>query len=182
MKYKKYTGIILRKQNYREADQILTIWTKEEGKVRLMGRGLRLPKSKLSYSVQDLSLAEIEAAGRGSIPTLIAAKPIRIFASLRQDLKKMAVGFYAAEMMMKMTADESPNLPAFELLLALLDKVDQTASSEVNPETGDLFALDLAEALGFGTPVKTHTHKDIREFIESLIERKIKSEPFLISI
>lgn len=172
----------MRKQNYREADQILTIWTKEEGKVRLMGRGLRLPKSKLAYSVQDLSLAEIEAAGRGSIPTLISAKPTQLFTSLRQDLKKMAVGFYAAELMMKMTADESPNLPAFELLLSLLNKVDQTEASDVSPDAGDLFALELAGVLGFGAPIKIHTHKDIREFIESLIERKIKSEPFLISI
>ncbi len=182
MTYQKYTGIILRKQNYREADQILTIWTKEEGKVRVMGRGLRLPKSKLAYSVQDLSLAEIEVAGRGSLPTLISAKPIQLFTGLRQDLKKMAVGFYAAELMMKMTADESPNLPAFELLLNSLDKVDQAAADEVSPDAGDLFALDLAQVLGFGSPQKTQTHKDIREFIESLIERKIKSEPFLISI
>ncbi len=182
MRYQKYTGIILRKQNYREADQILTIWTKDDGKVRLMGKGLRLPKAKLAYSVQDLSWAELEAAGRGTLPTLISAKPIQIFPDLRQDLKKMAVGFYTAELMMKMTADESPNHLAFELLLNFLQRLEQTPAAEVSPSMGDEFALGLAEVLGFGSPVKFNTHKDIREFIESLIERKIKSEPFLISI
>lgn len=184
MKYKKLTGIILKKQNYREADQIVSLWTAEAGKVRFLARGVRLPKSKLCYCLQDLSEVTVELAGN-HLPTLIGAKPIQQFQTLHKDLKKMAMGFYASELMLKMTADEHPNLRAYELLarfLQELDKSDMSNRSNMSDRAADEFALDLAQVLGFGAPKKSETHHDVRQFIETVIERQLKSEPFLISI
>src|SRR6185436_11737651 len=98
MRYKKLTGIILKKQNYKEADQILTVWTREAGKVRLLAKGLRRPVSKLNYALPDLGVSELHFTGN-NLPVLIAAKPIRQFQSLSQDLQKTIIGFYAAELM-----------------------------------------------------------------------------------
>jgi DNA repair protein RecO len=181
MKYKKLTGIILKKQNYREADQIITIWTREAGKVRLLARAIRSPKSKLAYSVQDLCLAEIDLAGRGSLMTLIGAKPLKQFKSIREDLDKAGAAFYAAELVLKMTADESPCEPVFDLLSEFLSGIDQTAA--VRDYSGvDNFSLQLANHLGFGSPKKTDSHKDVSNFVQDLIERQLHSEKLLTEL
>ncbi|HTL39448.1 MAG TPA: DNA repair protein RecO [Methylomirabilota bacterium] len=180
MQYKKLTGIILKKQNYAEADQILTLWTQEAGKIRVKARGIRLPKSKLVYSLQDLSLVSIEITGR-SLPTLISASPQRQFSTVTQDLKKAAMGFYAAELMLKLTADEQPNTQVFELLVDFLKSLDNS-SAPSGHEFIDNFAVGLSRLLGFGVPEKIDSHREVNSFIESLIERGLKSEAFLISI
>ena len=77
MKYQKLTGIILKKQNNKEADQIITIWTKEFGKIRCLAKSIRLPKSKLNSSMQDLSLVEFEVTGK-HLPVLISSVTIKL--------------------------------------------------------------------------------------------------------
>jgi DNA repair protein RecO (recombination protein O) len=179
MKYKKLTGIILKKQNYKEADQIITLWTREAGKVRVMAKSLRLPKSKLCSSMQDLGLVEIDLAGRGNLMTLIGAKLIRQHSRLITSLAKASQGFYAAELIMKMTADEQPNESVFNLLTAFLEKIDQEHVDSL--AHADEFALNVAEILGFGIPEKVSNHRDVVNFVEDILERELKSNAFLIT-
>src|SRR6185436_20401217 len=151
MKYKKLTGIILKKTNYKEADQILTVWTRQAGKIRVLAKSIRMPKSKLAYSVQDLGLAEIEVVGTG-LPVLIGAKSVRSFTSLRKDLKKTVIGLHAAELMLKMTADEHPNTIAFDLLSDFLHELDRLDYSVKYYPLLECFSLDLLDTLGFKIP------------------------------
>ncbi|OGE87980.1 MAG: DNA repair protein RecO [Candidatus Doudnabacteria bacterium RIFCSPLOWO2_02_FULL_49_13] len=181
MKYKKLTGIILKKQNYREADQILTLWTKQAGKVRALARGVRLLKSKLNFCLADLGICEIDLAGHHGLATLIGVKSIRQFGSLREDLKKAAVAFYAAELMLKMTADEHPNEQAFELLKNFLQELDK-AEQIHGHDLIDNFALNLAQDLGFGSPKQAQSHSAVVDFVESILDRHLKSEEFMLII
>src|SRR5262245_39520274 len=115
MIYQKHTGIVLKKQNYREADQILTVWTEGKGKLRVLARGLRLGKSKLAFSLQDFGVIEFELAGRKAMPSLISARLLENFPGFRESLDKSVSAFYAAELMLKMTPDEEPNRDAYLL-------------------------------------------------------------------
>jgi DNA repair protein RecO len=179
MTYKKAQGIILKKQNYKETDQILTIWTYELGKIRAIARGLRASKSKLAYNLQDLSLINFEITGK--MPVIISAQTVKNFKGIKNNLSKIASAFYAAEIMLKMTADEQTNTLALDLLVNFLDQLEQSGVKGQKSDV-DFFALNLAQALGFGNPKEIRSHKDVRHFIESLIERNLKSEPFLMGI
>lgn len=216
MQYKKFQGIVLKKQNYREADQIITVWTEEAGKIRCLAKGLRLPKSKLAYSLQDLSHVAIEVAGR-NLPTLISAQVLQQFQTLCEDLKKAAIAFYAAELMLKITADESPNAQSFAILKDFLHCLDDVDYSVRYYPLLESFSLKLLESLGFSIEhagrsfdIPAHLSPDLAElgqrefaqfvnlnmesdrmdqlhhlinrFVEYILERNIKSEPFLISI
>ncbi len=182
MKYKKLTGVVLKKQNYREADQILTLWTKDAGKVRVLAKSIRLPKSKLAFAVSDLSVCEIDIVG-GNLPVLIGAKVVRQFGNLQEDLQKMAVAFYAAELMLKMTADENPNEPAYSLLSEFLSNLDQAECAPSDFGLLDSFSLEILDVLGFKFPQdEKPDHSTINKFIEYILERNLKSEGLLISL
>jgi DNA repair protein RecO len=150
MNYRKYQGVILRKQNYKEADQIATIYTKEAGKVRVLAKGIRLKKSKLAGSFQDLSLISFEASGRHSLPVLISSKIIKNFVRSKQDISKTAAAFYAVELATKITADEQPNTHLFELLVRFLTGLETVSSEEeiLFPYI-DRFSLKLLEVSGY---------------------------------
>jgi DNA repair protein RecO (recombination protein O) len=150
MIYKKLTGLVLKKQNYREADQMVTLWTRDEGKIRVMARGLRLGKSKLAFSMQDLSLVEFETAGRKNLPALISARAVKTFRQLREDLSKTVAAFYASELILKMTADEQPNPEAFDLSWAFFEHLDGAdIAGQPLFSLIDSFSLQLLRSLGF---------------------------------
>lgn len=218
MKYSKLTGIVLKKQNFREADQMITIWTQEAGKVRVMARGLKHAKSKLAYSMQDLCLVEFETAGRGTMPSLIAAKVLKGYPNVRENLSKTVSAFYAVELMLKMTADEQENPEAYQIMLDFLEYLNECESlPEPVFRIVDSFALRLLKSLGFsleyaqnsihlpanlrdilnllsesayhelpGLPlddqISKKAHNVVKDFIEFILERNIKSEPFLSGI
>jgi DNA repair protein RecO (recombination protein O) len=169
MKYKKLTGIILKKQNYREADQIVSIWTREAGKVRFLAKSLRKASSKLNYAIQDLSEVEINLAGN-HLPTLIGVKPRRQFSNLHEDLKKTAIAFYSAELMLKMTADEHPNLVAYELFADFLNCLNQLDYSVRYYPVLECFSLKLLDALGFSIE-HAHTSFHIPKHLTSGLVR-----------
>ncbi len=113
-----YTAIILKKQPYGEADEIITFFTKELGKVRGLAKSIKLSKSKLQQKLQALFLVHITLT-RARLPKIIRAETIETFSNLRQSLPAVGHAFYAAELVMKATADEHKNEALFEALFQL---------------------------------------------------------------
>ncbi|MBX4205313.1 MAG: DNA repair protein RecO [Candidatus Doudnabacteria bacterium] len=166
MKYNKAQGIVLKKTNYKETDQIVTIWSYEFGKMRVLARGLRLPKSKLAGSLQDLSLVNFEVTGRW--PTIISAGTVRNFKGIRSNLAKMAPAFYVTELMLKTTADEHPNTPALECFLDFLNVLDHEDNLEIIDVALHSFVLKLLDHLGFGTEYAQNSFQISPELFETL--------------
>lgn len=181
MRYKKFTGIILKKQNYKEADQIVTVWTKESGKIRVSAKGLRHAKSKLVFSMQELAEVEIEVSGRGNFRNLTSAKCIRLFPGIRSDLVKTALAFYAMELMLKMTADEQSNLYAYEDLVNFLSRLDlsQSLSQAQLRSMLDIFSLKLMRSLGFSMEYAQGSF-DIPKSLEAILISVLESEAYEI--
>ncbi len=125
MRETKYTGLILKKQAFLEADEIITIFTKEKGKVRVLAKSVKLVKSKLSGSLQNLFLVEITVAKPSArLPKLIGSRVINSFSSLRENLECLKRTFYAQELVLKFTADEHKNIKLFDLLHEYLKFLD----------------------------------------------------------
>ena len=51
MREQHYSAIILKKQPYREGDEIITLFTKEGGKIRCLAKSVKSPKSKLAAKI-----------------------------------------------------------------------------------------------------------------------------------
>ncbi|MBI3231986.1 MAG: DNA repair protein RecO [Candidatus Doudnabacteria bacterium] len=116
----KYTAIILKKQAFGEADEIITFFTRESGKVRGLAKSVKLSKSKLQNSLQCLFVVNLTLAGRGQLPKVIAAEVTESFFSLRLKLEVLKHAFYANELALKFTADGQKNEKLFDLLLGFL--------------------------------------------------------------
>ena len=65
-------GIVLRETNYKEADKILTVLTRDWGKRTVKARGCRRKNSKLTAASQLLVYSELTLSERGEFTTLTA--------------------------------------------------------------------------------------------------------------
>jgi DNA repair protein RecO len=148
MLYKKLEGIVLKQTNYREADRIVTIWTKEEGRIRVLAKSVRLSKSKLSYSLQDLSYIQFETSGK-RLSIIINVKLIRNFQHLRENLKTATLGIFLKELMLKVTVDSQPNHDVYQLFLSALNYLNSSNEKLNIFEAGLSFAIKLLKFQGF---------------------------------
>ncbi len=148
MRENTYTGIILKKQPLGEADELITLYTKELGKVRLLAKSVKSSKSKLQQKLQTLFLVEARVAG-GKLPKLTGVETIKTFIALREDLSAVNSAFYAAELVLKFSPDEQKNEHFFSALENFLDFLN----SGVEPQLLNFglahFKLEVLVAAGF---------------------------------
>ena len=113
-------GIVLRETNYKEADKILTVLTREYGKRTVKARGCRRKTSKLTAASQLLVWSDMTLYQRGDFLTLNEAEVLEQFWSVRQDIELLALGSYFAEVL-EATAQEGEE--AGDLLSLLLNSL-----------------------------------------------------------
>lgn len=178
MRQRKVTGIVLKRVNFREADKIFTILTREEGKISVVAKGVRRIKSRRAAHLELFNLVQISLhEGRG-MPLVTEAKLQDSFPEAKADLKTSGYFFYLAEVVDKLLPDNQPHPEVFDLLLSTLGSL----SKQVNAE-GEVkkFVIQLFWNLGY-LPKGEYPKIGVTAFVEEIIEKRIKSRKFLEEI
>lgn len=117
-------GIILSRTNYGEADRIITVLTPDHGKLRLMAKGVRKPKSKLAGGIELFSVSDITfIRGKGDISTLISSRLDTHFGNIVKDIDRTMLGYELIKQLNKATEDE-PEKDYFNLLEKAFESLD----------------------------------------------------------
>lgn len=82
---------VLKKTDLREADQLFAIYTKDYGKIDVLGRAIRKITSKLRSGVELFYFSEIEFIQGKAYKTLTDAILIDKFKNIRNDLEKTRI-------------------------------------------------------------------------------------------
>lgn len=144
-------GIILKKQDYSETDQIITVFSKEEGKIRAMVKAVKLPTSKLQGSLQPMFLSEITLARSSGMGKIIRASVQDSAKGVYADNQKLNVWFIVAEMLIKALPDEQPNEILFEVTIRFLAFLGgHNLNTEQLEALALQFQLKALQALGLG--------------------------------
>lgn len=86
MREAQLTAITLTRRDSGEADRLAVLLTREEGRVVVVARGARRPRSKLAHLLEPFTLSECRVIhGRGDIATLADGHPIETFRALRAE-------------------------------------------------------------------------------------------------
>jgi DNA repair protein RecO (recombination protein O) len=122
-------GIVLSRTDYGEADRILTLLTPEQGKLRLMARGVRRAKSKLAGGIELFSTSDITyMPGRGEIGTLISTRLIKYYDHIVKDINRVQLGYELIKTLNRATEDH-PETDYYELLEQAFGALD---NSDIN--------------------------------------------------
>ena len=111
-------GIVLKQFDLGEADKIITFFTRDQGKLRAVAKGVRKSKSPISGLVLPFSYNQINIYRGRSLDRINQIKNIYPFSPLREDLLKMAYASFMAELVERVGMENDPNQPLFSLLLS----------------------------------------------------------------
>lgn len=145
-----YLSLILKKQPYGEGDELVTVFTKENGKHRFLGKSTKLAKSKLQHGLQVLFLTELSVAGN-KLPKITGTQVKQTFSNIRENLRAAKIAFFVLELLLKFLPDEQKNEPLFLLAVEFFGFLDEPGREDGILDLGlTKFKIAFLEAVGFG--------------------------------
>jgi DNA repair protein RecO (recombination protein O) len=149
----KLEGIVLKAKDYGESHQILLLFTEHRGKLAVMARGSKKPRSRFSAVTEPFTVAHfVLFSSGGGMPTLSQADLIQSHHALRSDLLLTAYGAYWLDLVDHVTEEKEANPALYRLLKAALDKLEQGVDPDILTRIVELRMLTAAGA----APVLQH--------------------------
>src|SRR3978361_283924 len=122
-------GVVLRTQKLGEADRIITVLTRQHGKVRAVAKGVRRTKSKSGARLEPFSHVDLQFYTGRNLDIVNQAESIRSYGqTLAADYPAYTAGTAVLETADRLTAEEKePSLRLFLLVIgALRSLAEQT--------------------------------------------------------
>ena len=119
-------GIVIREQPTGETDKLLTILTQKNGVIRAFANGARNPKNKNAAASSLLCFAHfsLEKSQKG-VYSVRESTAKEVFFSLRNDLVRLSLAQYFAEIAFELSPREEDAAEALKLLLNAVYLVSQ---------------------------------------------------------
>lgn len=143
------SAIILFRQDFREADRIVSLYTREHGRINARLPGVMRPAGKLKALSEPFAFGDYRIYVRrgGVIGTVTGGKINNIFPNIRHNLKRTALAMHFCELVQRLTPLHQPSEGKFELLCKALTELEY---GEVNSAFQAAFTLRLMALAGFG--------------------------------
>jgi len=143
-------GIVLSRADFGETDRILTIFTREKGKITAAAKGIRKITSRRASSLEPLNYSRILLSKGANLDTITQTQILHSFKNIPSNLEKIAYSFQISELVGSFFGEEQPSKRAFELLLTTLNKLDRQKDPERTKIILRGFELKLLFSVGFG--------------------------------
>ncbi len=120
-------GIVLRRQDFGEADRIVSLYSPTHGKLQTVAKGARRPKSRIGGHVELFTHVNVLVAQGRTLDIITQAETLRPFGHIRDDLWGAAYACYCAELVDRLTEERLENRAIFDLLLQELSYLDEVS-------------------------------------------------------
>ena len=138
------SAIVLKRHDQGEADRLLTVFTRDRGKLTLLAKGVRKPASRKAGHIEPFTHVDLLAAKGKSLDLVTQAETIHAHRRLREDLVRSSWAYYVAELADVFTQDDDPNDLLFDLLLETLGRLDGDGEPALAVRYYELHLLALA--------------------------------------
>ena len=140
-------AIVLRVTDYNDRDALLTVLSRDHGKLTIKARGLRRKNSPLVAPCQLLAFGEFTLFEYKGQYTINEAHSLELFSPLRRDLTKLSLGTYFAQAAEVISQEDMPNPELQSLLLNCLFALSRLDEPEAKVKA--VFELRAACLAGY---------------------------------
>lgn len=141
----KCEGIVIRTTNYSETNKIVTLFTREWGKVGVMARGAKKPNSGLAAVTQLFTYGYFLVQKGNGLGTLQQGEMIASMRAIKEDIFLTAYSSYIVDLADKSTEDKKPNPFLFELIYQSLNLINEGYDAEI---IMNIFEMKMLNSLG----------------------------------
>lgn len=143
-------AIVFKSVDYQESSKIVTMFTREHGKIALIVKGAKRPKNKFSGLIETGNLLDVIYYYKSSrsVQILTEASLLEKTLNLRTDFEKMATATSAMELIAQLLHESEVNEPLFEFTKKMLVWLDST--DEPPQKIFPYIQVRLANLMGLG--------------------------------
>jgi DNA repair protein RecO (recombination protein O) len=140
-------AVVLRHSDWGEADRLVTLLTRERGKLRAVAKGARKIKSRKAGHLEPFTRVSLQLARGREMPIITQAETLDAYLPLREDLLRTGYASYVVELLDRFTYEEGTH--ATELYRLLSDTLARI-SAEADPWLAvRYYEMRLLDNLGF---------------------------------
>jgi DNA repair protein RecO (recombination protein O) len=142
----KVEAVVLRHSDYGEADRLLTLFTREQGKLRAIAKGVRKMQSRKAGHLEPFTQVALMLAQGHDLWIVTQAEAIESLQPLREDLTRLSYAGYVVELLDRFTYEEGQNWQLYNLLVETLKRLSAEEDAFIPVRYYEMRLLDL---LGF---------------------------------
>lgn len=136
-------AIVLSRRDYGEADRILTLYTRFEGKRGAIAKGVRRLASRKAGHLELFTHAELLLAQGRNLDVVTQAVTLEPFRALREDLVRLAYACHVAELTDRAIDEGEPSPATFDLVRDSLAGLCEAADPSLVVRAFDLRLLGI---------------------------------------
>lgn len=129
--FQKIEGIVIRTTDYGETNKIVTIFSRELGKISAMARGAKKPKSRLAAVSQPFTYGYFLLQIGSGLGTLQQGEILSSMREIRGDIFLTAYASFVVELTDKATEEKKNNPYLFEMLYQTLHHMNEGVDPEI---------------------------------------------------
>jgi DNA repair protein RecO (recombination protein O) len=162
-------AVVLRSLDYGETSQIVTLLTRDRGKIGMMAKGARRTKSQFGSTLQPMAYTQVVFYYKPTrdLQILSESSHVDSFHRLRGDLESITIGLRIVEIVDALVEEENPQPNAFALTVRALRRLNQTEERAAN--LWPFVQLRLARLLGIAPAIERTNVEAVEE--EGLLSR-----------
>jgi DNA repair protein RecO (recombination protein O) len=138
--------IVLKRMDLGEADRIVTLYSRDHGKLRAVAKGVRRTTSRAAGHLEPFTLTDVLLAVGRELDVVSQADTLTSFRHVREDVILTSHGYYLVELTDALTGDRLENSAVFDALVDGFTALGQQMDARLVVMA---IVLQLLDALGF---------------------------------
>lgn len=147
MSYVKTTGIVIKEVHTGEADKIITIFTRNMGKIAGSARGARRPRSRLIAGTQLLAYSNFVLFKGKEMYSINSCDIIEPFYNIRNSVEKLTCAAHMTDIINDIAQENQSSIEILKLFLNSLYMISN--SNKPILQTVTIFEIKLLSILGY---------------------------------
>ena len=146
-------AFVLRKMDFKEADQIVTLFTEANGKVKAIARGIKKARSRNVGNLELLNLIDVYLVPGNHFEIVTQVKVLKSFQKLKNDLDNISTLYYLTELIDKLIGENESIPSVFNLLEEYLNWSENNPQSVLGEFNLHILEFKLIQILGFAPEI-----------------------------
>ena len=136
-------AVVLRHNDWGEADRILVVYSREMGKLRVIAKGVRKIRSRKAGHLEPFTRVRLYLARGRDFPIVTQAETVEAYQAIREDLLRTGYAAYVVELLDRFTYEEGSTPLLYGLLTDTLARIARDAEPWLAVRYAEIQMLDL---------------------------------------
>lgn len=175
-------AIVLKRRNVGEADRMITLFTQEYGKIRVIAKGIRRIQSRRASHLEIFRHITASIHKGKALDSLMEVRSSALLDASNAHVQKVSFAYYLCELVDRLLPEHQEHAEVYALMKHAFASLD--AGNDIGLWQRNIFsfALELLWLLGYLPRTTTLQDDTIQPYIEGIIERKLRAPAILTKL